>query len=84
MNANVLRAVLLTAFLCAVTGYILIGRAARRRECTPSCWQVRPPRDMGPGHPDREVSLTIDEGQALAAMEAAFRAGSSGETGAGR
>lgn len=63
------RAVLVTAFLCAVAGYFLI----RRRENAPGGTPSRHPcQDMRPGHPDRGVSLTFAQEQALAATEGQF------------
>ena len=63
------RAVLLTAFLCAVAGYRILARNERKREGMPSRWPLRH-RDMAPRHPDRSSVLSGDERAAWDDIEA--------------
>ena len=65
----VARAVLLTAFLCAVTGYFILARNERKREGMPGRRPLRH-RDMAPRHPDRFSVLSGDEHAAWDDIEA--------------
>ena len=64
------RAVLLTAFLCAVAAYFVTRHNERKRENTPSRSLMGP----GPGHPDLYMVLRDGEWDQWEAIETGLRA----------
>lgn len=69
MTWPVARAVLVTAFLCAVAGYFVLARNERKREGMPPRRPLRH-RPMAPCHPDRFSMLSDEDATRWEGIEA--------------